>query len=397
MIRRNIEERVLAAIADTPVVLLHGARQTGKTTLVQSLAAQFPGAEYITLDDAGALSLATRDPQGFIRGLPDTVVIDEVQKAPDLFPSIKMEVDRERRPGRFLLTGSANVLLLPRLSESLAGRMEVIPLHPFSQGELESRTERFVDRLLTGGALRATTLPMEGRSIHERLIRGGFPEACQRADDSRRSAWFGSYISTILQRDVRDLAHIEGLAALPNLLTLLAARSAGLLNMADLARSANLPHSTLTRYLTILKTLFLVSELPAWSANIGKRLVKAPKVHLCDTGLTCHLLGCDAKRLGAEPSVLGPVLESFVFAELVKQLTWASAPAALYFVRTSTGVEVDFVIEDRQGRLVGIEVKASATVSADDFRNLESFAEAVGERFQRGVVLYAGERVWPRD
>ena len=393
MIRRNIQHAVHQAMADTPVVLLNGARQTGKTTLAQAMAAE-SGAEYFTLDDAATLALAAGDPAGFIRNLTGPVVIDEIQKAPDLFPAIKLAVDKNRRPGRFLLTGSANVMTLPRLSESLAGRMEVIPLFPFSAGELAGKREGFVKRLFDG-AITKPKSTSAGGDLAERLIRGGYPEAVQRAADDRRAAWFASYISTILQRDVRDLARVDGLRALPNLLKLLAARASGLLNLADVGRDAGLPHTTLTRYLALLETVFLVHRLPAWSPNLGQRLVKASKLHLVDTGLACHLIATDAARLNEDRTLLGRILETFVVGELRKQLSWADPRTSLYHFRTTSGSEVDVVLEKADGSVAGIEVKASATVGASDFAALQQLRDQLGGRFRAGVVLYAGEQVVP--
>lgn len=242
MIRRNIENAIQQAMADTPVVLLNGARQTGKTTLAQAMATT-TGAQYFTFDDDATLGLASGDPAGFVRNLTGPVVLDEIQKAPDLFPAIKLAVDQDRRAGRFLLTGSANVLTLPRLSESLAGRMEIIPLFSFSAGELAGGREGFLSRVF-GGALARPQPRSAIEDLPARLARGGYPEASQRQDDDRRAAWFASYISTLLQRDVRDLARVEALHALPNLLKLLAARASGLLNLADVGRDAGLPHTT---------------------------------------------------------------------------------------------------------------------------------------------------------
>ena len=393
MIQRNIQASVQRAMSDTPVVLLNGARQTGKTTLAQELAAG-PGARYFTLDDAATLALATSDPSGFIRNLTGPIVIDEIQKAPALFPAIKLSVDKDRRPGHFLLTGSANVLILPRLSESLAGRMEIIPLFPFSAGELAGKREGFVKRLLDG------TIGMEKPShtnddLAGRLVRGGFPEAIQRPDDDRRGAWFASYISTILQRDVRDLARVDGLNSLPNLLKLLAARTSGLLNLADVGRDAGLPHTTLTRYLALLETVFLVHRLPAWSPNLGKRLVKAAKLHLVDTGLACHLIGADARRLNDDRSLLGRTLETFVVGELRKQLSWIAPHTALYHFRTAAGSEVDVVLEKPDGSVAGVEVKASATVGGSDFAALQELRDQLGKKFIAGIVLYSGDQMIP--
>jgi predicted AAA+ superfamily ATPase len=393
MIRRNIQDSVLRAMADTPVVLLNGARQTGKTTLAQELAAA-PGARYFTLDDAATLALAAGDPAGFIRNLSGPVVIDEIQKAPDLFPAIKLAVDKVRRPGQFLLTGSANVMTLPRLSESLAGRMEIIPLFPFSAGELSGQREGFVKRLFDGSLAPAKPRPTQD-DLAARLVRGGYPEAIQRTDEDRRGAWFASYISTILQRDVRDLARVDGLHALPNLLKLLAARSSGLLNLADVSRDSALPHTTLTRYLALLETVFLVHRLPAWSPNLGKRLVKAAKLHLVDTGLACHLLGTDAQRLADDRSLLGRMLESFVVGELRKQLSWTAPRTTLYHYRTAAGSEVDVLLEKADGSVAGVEIKASATVGPSDFAALGELRDQLGKKFVAGIVLYTGDQWVP--
>ena len=393
MIRRNVETAIRQALADTPVILLNGARQTGKTTLAQAVAKD-TGAQYFTLDDAATLALAAGDPPGFIQSLSGAVVIDEIQRAPGLFPAIKLAVDRKRTPGRFLLTGSANVMTLPRLAESLAGRMQIIPLYPLSAGEVAGHCEGFVNRLFDGAIVkRRSTVTTD--DLAARLVRGGYPEAIQRKADARRTAWFASYISTILQRDVRDLARVDGLHALPNLLRLLAARASGLLNLADVGRDAALPHTTLTRYLTLLETVFLVHRLPAWSPNVGKRLVKAPKLHVVDVGLACHLIGADARGLTADRALLGRMLETFVVGELRKQLSWSDPHATLHHFRTAAGSEVDVVLERSDGSVAGIEVKASVAVARSDFAALQALRDQLGKRFRAGVLLYGGDQVVP--
>ena len=383
---RHLRVPLERALADTPVVLVNGARQVGKTTLVKRMA----GRRYVNLDDATVQAAAQSDPAGFLAGFPGPVILDEVQKAPDLFPAIKAVVDKKRRAGRFLLTGSSDVLSLPRLSESLAGRMEVLGLRPFSQGELEGRREGFVDAVF----VRRMPIPSQGdlsrRDLMDRVVRGGYPEIQRRRSTARRTAWFGAYLTAIAQRDVRDLANIEGLTALPRLLGLLAARSAATLNIADLSRTAALPQSTLKRYLDLLSATFLVDTVPAWSRNLGKRLVRSPRVYLSDTGLICSLLGLGAPRLAREPSHFGPLLETFVMLELRKQIAWSRRGPRPFHFRTQTGQEVDLVLEDPAGRLVGIEIKAGATVRAEDFRGLRVLQEALGGRFVRGVVLYTG-------
>ncbi|HOB54066.1 MAG TPA: ATP-binding protein [Acidobacteriota bacterium] len=375
------------------MVLLNGARQTGKTTLAQMMATHL-GAVYLTLDDAATFALAAGDPAGFIRNLDGPVILDEIQKVPDLFPAIKLVVDQNRQPGRFLLTGSANVMTLPRLAESLAGRMEILPLYPLSAGEIASTAEGFLPRLF-GSEFAQWKPPLADDNIQTRLTRGGYPEAVQREDPDRRGAWFASYISAILQRDVRDLARVEALHTLPNLLQILASRTSGLLNVADAGRDAGLPHTTMTRYLALLETVFLVHRLPAWSRNLGQRLVKAPKLHVVDTGLACHLVGADARRISVERQLLGRILESFVVGELRKQVSWTAPRTALYHFRAATGMEVDVVLEKPDGSIAAIEVKASATLTPTDFAALRALRDQVGPQFHNGVVCYLGDRIIP--
>jgi uncharacterized protein len=393
MIPRHLASVVQEALADRPVVLVNGARQVGKSTLVQSLAED--AAQYFTLDDATVLAAAGGDPAGFIAGLKGRVILDEVQHEPRMFPAIKLAVDRDRRPGRFLLTGSTDVFLLPTLSESLAGRMEILTLWPLSQGELESIQEGFVDSLFSKAFSPPPFLVLDRGDLFQRIIQGGFPELQGMTSEARRRAWVRSYVTTILQRDVRDLANIEDLSALPRLLALLGARAATLLNYAELARSASIPASTLKRYFHILEATFLVQSLPAWSTNLSKRLVKSPKILLADTGLLASLIGVTGERLAEEPRLAGPLLESFVLLEIRKQLAWSRIQPQMFHYRTQAGQEVDLVLEDDRGRIVGVEVKAAATVQERDVRGLRDLAETLGSRLVRGVVLYTGERVVP--
>lgn len=395
MFQRNITSRLLAALADTPVVLLNGARQTGKSTLVRMLPAEQHPAQYLTLDDAGVLSAAKADPAGFLAGLSGPIILDEVQRVPELFPAIKVQVDQDRRPGRFLLTGSANVLWLPRLAETLVGRMEIITLWPLSQGELGGRREGFVDAVFADKPPSFSSPTLKRSDLMDAMLKGGFPEAVQRSTVERRDAWFGSYITTLLQRDVRDLSHIEGLTEMPRLLSLLAARTTSLLNYSEMSRSMALPQSTLKRYITLLETTFLVQFLPAWSPNLGKRSVKSPKIMLTDTGLVAHLTGLDPDRLRREPQRLGPLLENFVAMELRKQITWSRTRPKMYHFRALTGQEVDLVLEDPQGRLVAIEIKAAETVTAKDIQSLRWLIDTAGDRVLRGIVLYSGPSVIP--
>ncbi len=396
MIRRNITPHLLAALADSPVVLLHGARQTGKSTLVKHIAEKEHRARYLTLDDASVLAAAKSDPAGFLAGFDCPIALDEVQRVPELLVAIKAAVDRKRRPGQYLLTGSANVMMLPKLSESLAGRMEILTLWPFSQGEIEGRQEGFLDALFAS-KLPDIPKPAKGSpDLATRVLLGGYPEAWGRAAAPRRRAWFNSYLTTILQRDVRDLANVEGLSEMPRLLTLLATRIGSLLNLSDVSRSLGVSYSTLSRYMALLQATFLVQPSPPWFANLGKRLVKSPKAFLNDTGLAANLMGMHTpSSLLAGPSG-GGLVENFVVMELRKQITWSRTQPQLFHFRTLTGQgEVDVVLEDAASRLVGVEVKASSTIDSGDFRGLRVLAEETGKRFLRGVVLYAGDEVVP--
>jgi hypothetical protein len=385
-----IQDSLEAALRDTPVVLLQGARQVGKTTLVRGMSEAAGSRRYSTLDDAVVLSAAERDPEGFVAAITGPVTIDEVQRAPGLFRAIKASVDRDRKPGRFLLTGSANVMLLPRLSESLAGRIELIPLWPLSQGEIAGRREDFVDRVFDPQPPEWKAPKKRTRSISERIVLGGFPEATGRADERRRDAWYAAYADTTLRREVRELSGVEGLAELPRLLATLAARASGLLNIADVARSLGMPQSTVRRYVSLLEATFLVVLLPAWSTNRSSRLAKAAKVLIVDSGLACYLVGASQRRLEEDGSTRGAMLENFITMEIQKQREWSRTRPSLYHFRSATGAEVDLVLEDRAGRVVGIEIKSARTVGADAFRGLRALRELAGKKFVRGILLHDG-------
>ena len=399
MFKRHIAPLLMDALADTPVVVLNGARQSGKSTLVQSIAgkdAQGRQRQYLTLDDPAVLNAAQTDAAGFVNGLQGPVILDEVQRAPGLFLPIKAAVDRQREPGRFLLTGSADVMLLPDMADSLAGRMEVLTLWPLSGAELLGNADfNRADWLFDGDWSDLTVQPCERETLIRRMVEGGYPDAVARSTPRRRAAWFGSYVQAILERDVRELARIEQLTEVPNLLRLLAARSASLLNFAELSRTAGLPQTTLKRYFALLEMLFLVVRVAPWERNPGKRLVKAPKIYLPDTGLLHDLVGADPDGLRARPGLPGGAVETLVLSELLKHLSFSGRRLSLWHYRTQAGVEVDFVLENPQGRITGVEVKASATVDAKDFRGLKHLQETEEAIFQRGIVLYAGREVVP--
>lgn len=380
---------LVQALSDSPVVLLHGPRQCGKTTLAQAVGAT-KGYAYFSFDDAVTLAAATSDPVGFVGDLPDRTILDEVQRAPALFTALKRAVDRDRRPGRFLLTGSANVLLLPTLADSLAGRVEILRLHPLAQSELGGSEPGFLDALFDG-SFKARPSARLGEELPRRITAGGYPAALARAAPHRRATWYRDYVETLVQRDVRDLARIASLDALPRLLTLAAGQTARLLNVSDLAAPFQLSRPTIKDYVTLLERVFLLEQLPPWHTNRLSRLIKTPKLHLGDTGMACALLGMDAEALSEDRSTLGQLLETFVFQELRRQASWREDDLRFHHFRDKDGAEVDLVLE-RGGRAVaGVEVKASATVTPSDFRGIRKLREALGVRFSAGVVLYDGE------
>ncbi len=356
----------------------------------------------MTLDRATVRAGAEADPDGFVAGLPVPVALDEVQRVPDLLLAVKAEIDEHRRPGRFLLTGSANVLMLPKVADALPGRMEIVELWPLSQseiaqgeiaqGEIDNQSEGFVDAVFETVLPTVVPARVSRGELFDRVLCGGFPESLQRPAD-RRSDWFESYLTAVIEREVRDLSHVGSVAELTAMIRLIGARSGSLFNLADVARGVQLPHSTARNYLGLLRAVFLVVDVPAWTTSLTTRIVRAPKLFLVDSGLTAHLQGMGRERLAAEPHFAGGLLEAFVAMELRKQIGWSRVRPGLAHFRTSRDDEVDLVMEARDGALVGIEVKSSATVRSGDFAGLRVLEEIAGDRFRRGVVLYTGTDV----
>ena len=410
---RLISGLLLEALQDSPAVLIHGPRQCGKTTLAQAVCApdhldwrgeplrEPPtglGYHYLTFDNDAARDAARLDPAGFVADLPDRVVLDEVQRVPELFTALKVAIDRRRQPGRFVLTGSTNVLLVPTLADSLAGRIEIVRLHPLAQDELAraplaDRPEQrsgFLQALFEG-RFAMSAAPRLGPELAERIAGGGYPAALARPTGRRRAKWYSDYLETVLQRDARDLARIARLDALPRLVEAAASQTSRLFNMSRLAAPFQLSLPTIRDYLTLLERMFLIERLPPWHSNRLKRLVKTPKLHIGDTGLACSLLGSDAEHLRADRNLLGQMTETFVYQELRRQSGWHSRPLRFSHYRDKDGAEVDVVVEEGANRVAGVEIKASSTVVGADFRGLHKLAAATGERFAAGVVLYDGE------
>ena len=395
MFERHSTPAILEALSDTPVVFIRGARQTGKTTLVRKITERDHPAQYFNLDSPAVLSAATSDPAGFIRGAQAPLAIDEVQRAPDLILAIKEDVDRNRKPGRYLLTGSANVLTIPRVAESLAGRMEIVTLWPLSQGEIAGKRENFIERLFKPEPGSFRSLKTSQDDLVKSITAGGYPEPLQRPTKKRRSAWFDSYLTTMIERDLRSIANIHDISAIPRLLKLLASRTANIREQSALSRSTGIPNSTLGRYMAMLEAIFIVYTLPAWTSNLGKRLVKAPKLYFTDTGIACFLLGIDPDRLLDDHTLAGGLFENFVVSELCKQAAWCEFQVRLHHFRSHMGHEVDVVAESGSGAVCGIEIKLSSTVSAKHFSGLKELEKISAKRCTAGVVLYTGSEVIP--
>lgn len=393
LLSRHAERAVTEALLDTRVVLVNGARQGGKSTLVQ-LVGTAHSAEWRTLDRAVTRRAAEQDPTGFV-DLPGPMVIDEIQHVPELLLAIKEKVDTDPRPGRFLLTGSARVLGLRTLPDALPGRMETIELWPFSQGEIDGAPDGFIDAAFTQGPDLRHGSAIRRAEYAERVVRGGFPESVARTQARRRERFLDSYVADLISRDVSQLSEIERTSEMRALIRLLAARSGQLLVASALGSDIRLSHRTVSRYLDLLAEVFLIKRIPAWSRKVSTRAIGTPKVAFVDSGVAANLLDADAHQLLRPGATFGPLLEGFVLMELARQLTWSNERAELFHYRTRDKVEVDAVLENRRGQVVGVEVKASSTVRAEDFRGLRHLAERLADDFVVGIVLYTGDQTLP--
>lgn len=394
---RLIAARVAEAMADTPVVLIAGPRQAGKTTLVRQMVNREQ--RYLTLDDELTQLAAREDPAGMIRGL-DRVVIDEIQRAPQLLLAIKKAVDEDRRPGRFLLTGSANLMALPTVTDSLAGRMETLTLLPLSQGEIHGATRNWLDSAFAG-QLPDISAPHVGEALVETVLRGGYPEAVSRVTPRRRTAWSRQYIDAIIQRDVRDIAGIDRLDQLPRFLRALAQISSQMCNYTQLGSQVGLDHKTAARYIGVFEQMYLLKRVDVWARNRLNRIVKTPKLQFIDSGLLSTLIDLTPSMMQQDRSRFGSVLETFVYGELLKHAANADDNYQLLYYRDHDQVEVDVVVENASGQLIGVEVKSAASVRKNDLRGLKKLASIAGDQFRLGVVLYdgtetlsLGERLW---
>lgn len=393
-LKRRIETALAAALKDTPVVCILGPRQCGKSTLALH---QAPDRSYISLDDQNFFHLASADPQGFIGDLPEYVTIDEVQRVPEITLAIKRSVDANRKPGRFLLTGSANLLQLPRLADSLAGRMEWIDLHTFSEAEKEGAPGRFLEQWLAGqlDTVISASVPPQASTLPGRIVAGGYPEAFQR-EPVRASQWQAQYIQSIIERDIHDISQVQDGKDIACLIEYLSHQTAALLNVTETGKALGHTRATVEKYLSILERLYLVRRLPAWHKNRAKRLVKSPKIHVCDSGLAAALSRTTEAMWMKDRSRFGHLLESFIVQQLSIQASWMESKVWLWHYRDKDKVEVDCVLT-RHNQTWGVEVKAATSIRESDSKGLRRLADQAGKDFQGGIVLYDGTSVLPID
>ncbi len=389
---RFAASQVETALLDSPIVLVSGPRQSGKTTLVKGFADE--NMRYLTLDDDVLLAAARQDPVGFIRGL-DRAIIDEAQRAPELMRALKRSVDEDRRAGRFILTGSADLMALPRIADSLAGRMALVTLLPLSPAEIARDRPQFLMQAFQGQPPAQPEQAVIAEDLMHLVLAGGFPEMLRRDEPSRRRAWARDYLTAVVQRDVRDIAQIDKLDEMTRLARALAELSGQLLNFQQLGAKVRLSGHTVQKYTDILERLFLLRRLEPWYRNSLKRLLKTPKLIFLDSGLLASMRGLTVERLAKDRAAYGALLETFVASELMKQAGWNDEPVRISHMRDKDGVEVDLVIENDFGDVVGIEVKAAASVKTSDFKGLRKLAAMTGDAFTLGVVLYDGDVVAP--
>jgi uncharacterized protein len=387
---RFAESQVRTALRDTRVVAISGPRQSGKTTLARRFAQK--GRTYLTMDYQPTLAAAKSDPVAFVRDL-DRAVIDEVQRAPDLLLAIKQSVDEDPRPGRFLLTGSANLLTIKTVNDSLAGRVEVVPLYPLSRTErLRAKPPQFISKVFRN-QLTQPAEPITGEKLLELVATGGYPDAIKRRGERRRDDWHRAYIKSIVERDVPEIAAIAAPGQIPRLLEISARFAGQLTNLSEIGRTVGFDHKTVDHYLRVMEQLYLVQRVQPWSRNELSRLIKTPKLHFIDSGLLTAMRGYSVARLRSERNLFGPLLECFVFSELSKMTAWTKDRISIFHYRDKDQLEVDFVLENTAGQIVGIEVKAAASVTRRDFAGLERLASASGTSFVQGILLYDGEQI----
>ena len=394
LIPRSVRPLIVEGFEDSRIVFVGGARQVGKTTLVSDIAAHEHPMPAFTLDDQATRDAAAGDPVGFVADLPRPAFIDEIHRVPDLLLALKKAVDEDTAPGRFVITGSANVLESKRIQDALPGRIDRIDMWPLAQSEIRDGQLNVVDELFAGRAPQVTGAPVGRAAFSEVVSEGGYPQARVRPPGRRRERWFANYVSSTLARDLLELADVRRLDDVERLLRLLATQSANLLNYRKVGARLDMHHATVRAYVVLLEQMFLVKRLPAWRPGLGAREATTPKLYVCDSGLLAHLLGAGIERIEDDDQVTGKLCETFVAGELLRHASWSDQQPRLYHYQRDRE-DVDLVLENNRGQIVGVEVKASATLRANDWKWLAKLAEARGDAFSVGIVVYAGEQTIP--
>jgi predicted AAA+ superfamily ATPase len=394
LIPRSIRPLIVEGIEYSRIVFVAGARQVGKTTLVGDIAAHERPMTSVTLDDRVTREAAIADPAGFVAALEGPAFIDEIHRAPDLLLELKRAVDADTTPGRFVITGSANVLASRRIQDALPGRIDRVDLWPLAQSEIRGGSLNVVDELFRGQAPRVAGAPVGRAAFSDVVAEGGYPEARVRPPGRVRARWFANYVASTLARDLTELADVRRIDDAERLLRLLATQSANLLSYRKLGSQLDMHHATVQSYVALLEQMFLVKRLPAWRPGLGAREVATPKLYVCDSGLLASLLGADADRIAHDDQITGKICETFVVGELLRHASWSEQQPRLYHYQRDRE-DVDVILENNRGELVGVEVKAAATLRAGDWKWLKKLAEARGESFKAGIVIYAGGQTIP--
>jgi uncharacterized protein len=391
---RSIRPLIVEGMDDSRIVFVGGARQVGKTTLVSEIAQRERPMTAFTLDDRATRDAAVHDPAGFVADLPGPAFIDEIHRAPDLLLELKKAVDADTAPGRFVITGSANVLTSKRIQDALPGRIDRVDMWPLAQSEIRGGTRNVVDELFAGRAPQVTGAPA-GRAAFSPVVgEGGYPEARTRPPGRRRERWFANYVSGTLARDLVELADVRRIDDAERLLRLLASQSANLLSYRRVGTRLDMHHDTVKAYVALLEQMFLVKRLPAWRPGIGAREASTPKLYVCDSGLLAHLLGADTTRIETDDQVTGKLCETFVAGELLRHASWSEHQPRLFHYQRDRE-DVDLVLENNRGEVAAVEVKAAATLRSSDWKWLKKLADARADSFRAGMVIYAGEQTVP--
>jgi predicted AAA+ superfamily ATPase len=399
--KRQLVDVVEARLAEEPVVVLNGPRTVGKSTLLGQLGERL-GRSVIDCDDPATRSAVRDDPARFVES-DQLVLIDEYQHVPELLDAIKAQLNRDLRPGRYVLAGSTRYATLPEAAQALTGRVDIIPVLPLSQGEIDGVRETFVARLLDGAgvAMALPKVPATRGEYAERSTSGGMPVALRRPPGRSRSRWFSNYVSLVIDKDVLDISRVRQREMLPRLLGQLAARSGQVLNMAAISGAIGLEKSTTENYIKLLEAVFLIYRLPAWGTTLGSRIAKHPKLHLVDSGVMAWLLNLTPEKIAqAMPAALtdyGHLLETFAVGEILKQVSWSDAPVTTGHFRTEAGDEVDLVLERDDGCVIAFEIKAGTRIGSDDLRGLRQLKDRLGTRLQEAIILYTGVHAYSRD